>query len=525
MTKSRVAAVGLVLGASVALTVWAVVSAAEWRAVLPAVVSLAVAVSSQRILFALACGGFCGAVLLSGGNVASGAADWIFRDALGSVAQSEWKAIVVVVTLLMGGFAALLERGGAIAAVFRKSRGALNAEGGAFLAGIVCFFDGLANSLLVGRVMRGAFDRSGLPRERLAFIADSTASPVACLGVASTWIAYQLAMIEEGAAAAGVEVSPYGLYFAAWPAMFYCWAALIGVALFVFTGWVIGPMRRARAFPVAEVFIAGEAEPRLWRALLPIGVLLGALIGGLWLDGAHKLEGRAGFSFSEAVGAADSGRVLLAGVLAGCLAAWLCFPRGRERADEVFLSGAQGMLFPVAILVLAWALGATLKQLGAAELVASMLSDYFPRFLYPALVFLVACAVSFSTGTSWGTMGVLMPVALPAAIALAGPEGFAASPLVIGAVAGVMGGAVFGDHCSPVSDTTIVAATATGCDTWSHVATQLPYALTAGGVSLVCGYIPLGLGFSPWLCLVAVMAAMGAARFLLRQTNQAAPEA
>jgi Na+/H+ antiporter NhaC len=263
----------------------------------------------------------------------------------------------------------------------------------------------------------------------------------------------------------------------------------------------------------------------LWRALLPIGVLLVALVGGLWIDGAHKLGAREGFSFSEAVGAADSGRVLLAGVLAGCVAAWLCFPRGRERADEVFLSGAQGMLFPVAILVLAWALGATLKQLGAAELVASMLADHFPRFLYPALVFLVACAVSFSTGTSWGTMGVLMPVALPAAIALAGPEGFATSPLVIGAVAGVMGGAVFGDHCSPVSDTTIVSATATGCDTWSHVATQLPYALIAGGVSLVIGYIPLGLGFSPWLCLAAVVAAMGLARLVVRQKPESLPEA
>jgi Na+/H+ antiporter NhaC len=183
------------------------------------------------------------------------------------------------------------------------------------------------------------------------------------------------------------------------------------------------------------------------------------------------------------------------------------------------------MLFPVAILVLAWALGATLKQLGAAELVASMLADHFPRFLYPALVFLVACAVSFSTGTSWGTMGVLMPVALPAAIALAGPEGFATSPLVIGAVAGVMGGAVFGDHCSPVSDTTIVSATATGCDTWSHVATQLPYALIAGGVSLVIGYIPLGLGFSPWLCLAAVVAAMGLARLVVRQKPGSLPEA
>jgi Na+/H+ antiporter NhaC len=435
---------------------------------------------------------------------------------LGSLAQSEWKVIVVVATLLMGGFAALLERGGALSAFFRKAEGSRSVEGGAFFAGIVCFFDGLANSLLVGRVMRGAFDRCGLPRERLAFIADSTASPVACLGVASTWIAYQLAMIEEGASAAGVEVSPYGLYFAAWPAMFYCWAALLGVALFVFTRWTFGPMRRVTASHVAEVFVSGESTPGLWRAFLPIGVLLVALIGGLVVDGAGKLNEGSAFSFVDAVGAADSGRVLLLGVLAGCAAAWACFPRGNGRAGEVFLSGAQGMLYPVAILVLAWALGATLKQLGAANLVAAMLADHFPRFLYPALVFLVACAVSFSTGTSWGTMGVLMPVALPAAIALAGSEGFASSPLVVGTVAGVMGGAVFGDHSSPVSDTTIVSATAAGCDTWSHFATQWPYALVAGGISLVFGYLPLGLGIAPWICLGMVVVAMGAIRLIVR---------
>jgi Na+/H+ antiporter NhaC len=172
------------------------------------------------------------------------------------------------------------------------------------------------------------------------------------------------------------------------------------------------------------------------------------------------------------------------------------------------------MLYPVGILILAWALGVSLKELGAAELVAGMLADHFPRFLFPALVFVVSCAVSFSTGTSWGTMGVLMPVALPAAIALAGPEGFSTSPLVVGAVAGVMGGSVFGDHCSPISDTTIVSSTSAGCETWSHVASQLPYALIAGGVSLVFGYVPLGLGLSPWACLAGVVAAMAVVRFL-----------
>jgi tetracycline resistance efflux pump len=515
-------AAGVVGVGAMLATGWAVASGAAWGAVLPAGVSLAVAVVTHRILLALACGGLCGAVLLAGGDVGAALVDWVMRDALGSVAGGEWKVIVVVVTVLMGGFATVLERSGAVGAVFRARRGGVRSvEGGAFLAGLVCFFDGLANSLLVGRVMRGAFDKFGLARERLAYIADSTASPVACVGVASTWIAYQLAMIAEGTEAAGVEVSAYGLYLAAWPAMFYCWAALACVALFVFTGWTIGPMRRAR--PVAAEWVVDGEEGEgpatgAWRAAVPLVVLLGGLIGGLWWNGAGKLAARgdAGFSFAEAVGAADSGRVLLLGVLAGCGAAVLCFPKGRKtRAGEVFLSGAQGMLYPVAILILAWALGSTLKQLGTAGFVVGMVSGRVPLELYPALVFVVACAVAFGTGTSWGTMGVLMPVAVPAAIVLAGAENVFASPLVAGSVAAVMSGSVFGDHCSPVSDTTIVSATAAGCDPWAHVATQIPYALIAGVVSLAVGFVPLGMGVPSWVCLGAVLVVLVAGRFVV----------
>jgi Na+/H+ antiporter NhaC len=303
--------------------------------------------------------------------------------------------------------------------------------------------------------------------------------------------------------------------------MFYCWAALGCVGLFVFTGWTIGPMRRARAVgnEVADgVAEEGEVEefPGVWRAVVPLLVLLGGLIGGLWFDGARKLAERAAgeFSFAEAVGAADSGRVLLLGVLAGCGAAVACFPKGRsQRAGEVFLSGAEGMLFPVAILVLAWALGSTLQQLGTAGVVVGLVSGNVPLVLYPALVFVVSCVVAFGTGTSWGTMGVLMPVALPAAIALAGAENVFTSPLVAGSVAAVMSGSVFGDHCSPVSDTTIVSATAAGCDSWAHVATQMPYALIAAAVSLVFGFVPLGMGFPAWVCLGSVLVALGVGRF------------
>ncbi len=503
----------LVVLVCVVLTVNGVVSRPEWAAVLPAVVALLVAVATQRILLALACGGLCGAVLVGGGDVVAAAGEWVMRDVLGSVAGSQWKLIVVVVTLLMGGFSALLEGGGAVNALFERLRsrgyGARAVVGGTFVAGLVCFFDGLANSLFVGRVMRGAFDRAGLARERLAFIADSTASPVACVALASTWIAYQLAMIKEGTVTAGVEVSPIALYLSAWPGMFYCWASLLCVALFVFGGWTIGPMCRARAVEWVETEVESGVgrKPGIWRFLLPVFVLLISLVGGLFWDGTRVLAQKdvREYGLHEAFGAADAGRVLLFGTLAGCVVAFVCFPKlGKERAGDVFLRGVQGMVYPVGILLLAWALGSTLKQLGAAGFLAGWIAGGFPIFLYPAVVFLVACLVSFSTGTSWGTMGVLTPVALPAAFVLAGSGDALASPVVAGTVAAVMSGAVFGDHCSPVSDTTIVSATAAGCDPWAHVVTQLPYALIAGGISLLLGFVPWGLGVPVWVCLSIV---------------------
>lgn len=501
------------LAASATLTATAVATASPWGALLPAAVALAIATASRRILLALACGGLCGATILAKGDIATAASQLVLRDALGSLTGGEWKLIVVTVTLLMGGFAAVLERGGAINTLLHRGD-SRHVERGTFLAGLACFFDGLANSLLVGRVMRPAFDRRGLPRERLAYIADSTASPVACLGIASTWIAYQLALISEGAAAAGLEVQPYSLYLAAWPAMFYCWASILCVLLFTLAGWTIGPMRRATPHPAA----GAEPEPataRPWRAILPLTVLLAALFGGLLLDGARRLDDPTA-SFAAAIGAADSGRVLLLATILGCIAAVACHPRGRPAgAGEAFLAGAQGMLYPVAILLLAWSLGSTLKQLGAATVLASALSHHIPLEFYPALVFLAASAVALSTGTSWGTMGVLMPVALPTAIALAGPDPLS-SPLVTGSIAAVMSGAVLGDHCSPVSDTTIVSATAAGCDTWSHVVTQLPYAAIAGTASLLLGFLPMGFGLPPWACLAAVLAAITAARLAHR---------
>jgi Na+/H+ antiporter NhaC len=504
-------------------TIFVLVMRPEWLPVWPSVVAIGMAVATRRVLLALAAGGLSGTALHAGGDFLQAGADWLVRDVAGSVSGS-WKVTVILVTLLMGGFAALMENSGVLSRFFsaaKKSASPKRIEATAFLSGVVCFFDGLANSLLVGRMMRGVFDRAGVARVRLAYIADSTASPVACVALASTWIAYQLAVIKEGTDAAGVDVVPYGLFLASWPAVFYCWASLLCVGLFVFTRWDVGPMAKCEAArsegPVGHFVLEGGDEeggenfspPGLWRFWVPLLVLLVSLVGGLWWDGFRKLSEAsnvAGIGFADAVGAADAASVLLVGTVLSCAVAWMCFPVNRTAgsAGEVFLSGAQGMLYPVAVLILAWALGSTLKLLGTTTYLASLAGEKFPVFLFPAVVFVVSCVVAFSSGTSWGTMGVLMPMVIPLGLELSGGADPLTSPAVFGAVAAVMSGAVFGDHCSPVSDTTIVAATSSGCGTWEHVSTQMPYAVVAAISSLFFGFIPLGMGLPAWMCLFMV---------------------
>ena len=494
----------------------------QWMPVWPSVVAMSVAVLTRRVLFALAVGGISGAVIVAQGDFVQGCRDWLVRDVVGSIVDS-WKATVILVTLLMGGFASTLENNGVLAKVFTDSKKPLNPrriESVAFLSGLACFFDGLANSLLVGRVMRAMFDRAEISRIRLAYIADSTASPVACVALASTWIAYQLAMIKEGIDTVGANVSPYALFLASWPAIFYCWASLLCVGLFVFTRWDLGamakyqqvshPAQKDDLVPPNHVDKGTElASTGWWRLWLPPLVLLFSLVGGMWWDGYCKLSAKTNsyaISFVDAVSAADAATVLLVGTVFSCVVAWMCYPaKGTGKTfEEVFLKGAQGMIYPVAVILFAWALGSTLKLLGTAAFLAEMLRVRFPVLLFPAAVFVLSCLIAFSTGTSWGTMGVLLPIVIPLGVEITNGSDPLTTPAIYGAVAAVMSGAVFGDHCSPVSDTTIVAATSSGCSTWEHVTTQFPYAITAATISVVVGYIPLGLGLPAWLCLVAV---------------------
>ncbi|HKK19271.1 MAG TPA: Na+/H+ antiporter NhaC family protein [Opitutales bacterium] len=499
-----------------------------WLVLWPSAVALLAVFLLRRAFLGLLLGAASGALLLTGGDVAE-ALRLAVTDLFVPIFQSEWKLSAILFTLILGGFVALVEAGGGLLGLLhmvlkRSGTSRVGMQLSIVGFGLLVFFDGLANTMLIGRLMRSAADRFGISRVKLAYLADATGSAVACVAFISTWIAFQLSMIREGYAQVGLDVSPYALFFKSLPANFYCWFALIMVLVCILREFNPGPMgiyeREAGSKPQPDDFDEGSAgvQASHWGiAIVPILVLAISIPLMSYLIGAEKWWPFNLSKFANAYAAAEGHvpQIMVASSMLAAAVAGLTYNLVRHRsrnlatsrhpAFRVFLSGVRDLFGPVCILLAAWMLGGVISQLGAADLISTILSGKLSPAFFPTAVFLTGAAISFTTGTSWGTMAVLMPLAIPVVFSLVGAEAdFAATePLVVASIAAVFSGAVFGDHCSPFSDTTIVASIASGVEPVDHVRTQLPFALLAALVAAVVGFLPLGFGLSPFLSLAA----------------------
>ncbi len=425
-------------------------------------------------------------------------------------------AAIIVFTLMIGGMVGVISANGGMSglveAMARFTRNRRSAQVTASLMGYAVFFDDYANTLVVGNTLRPVADRLRFSREKLAYIVDSTSAPVAALALITTWIGYEVGLIDESIQAlSGLDVSAYALFLSAIPYGFYPLLALFFVLLVSASGRDFGPMLDAerRAMLSQESIREGldsalDAPPapgHVLDALLPIVVLIAGVAGGLWLTGE-------GDSLQQIVGSADSYKALLwASTLSVLVAIGLSLMRGTldlKQSLEAWLKGMQSMLMAMLILILAWSLAQITEELQTAHFLITALGDWLPVFLLPTLVFLISAVTAFATGSSWGTMGILVPLVIPLAWAMGQdqPDGMM---LLYVSVASILAGAVWGDHCSPISDTTILSSTATGCDHIAHVRTQLPYALVTGAVAIVLGTLPAGLGLHWSLSLLAGM--------------------
>lgn len=480
------------------------------RALWPAVVAIGVIVLLKEAAVGLACGVAAAALLLAGGDPLK-ALRLALADHVFPAMQGPWRIGALVFTLVLGSFAGILEKSGGFESLLRRmlergKDGTRRLLSGVYGVGLLCFFDGLASSLLAGRIARPLADRAGVSRERLAWVVDSTGSPVACVAFISTWIATQLSLIEQGLKDAPFKVEPYAMFFQSVPANTYCLLTLLLVPLAIRTGYQPRVMRRFEAMVPEQNETAPEDSARPRVVLVPLAVLVGAILGGFPLLAGEPIDVLSAEGWKRAFSGDAGPYALVFGSLAGWIAAMACFPsKRRHEAATAAVHGAGSLIPALVVLILAWSLGSMFSALGTTGHIADLLTGGVPVAWLPLMIFLVGSSMAFTTGSSWGTMGLLMPLALPATVAAASAAGLSPeetrslAAMVIGAV---FGGATLGDHCSPFSDTTIVSALASGCRTVDHVVTQLPFAGMAALASCVA-YAMMAAGMTSILATAA----------------------
>ncbi|MEC8899394.1 MAG: Na+/H+ antiporter NhaC family protein [Candidatus Neomarinimicrobiota bacterium] len=428
-------------------------------------------------------------------------------------------ASILIFTMVFGGLIGVISANGGMAgAVHAAARYATSnrrSQLATVLMGFVIFFDDYANTLLVGNMMRPFTDRVKISREKLSYLVDSTAAPVASLAIISSWSVFQMSLLESPFEQFGISVNPYFTFIQSIPFSFYCILTLVFILINVMLKREYGPMHVAenRAKSTGKV-LADNAKPLLdpslmqgknitpshWsNAFIPIGVVVAVTIGGLIITGLKSVT-MENPSLRDIIGAADPYASLIWGsCISSITAIGISVGKGvlnLEKALESWVNGVRSMVMACIILVLAWTIGSVCKDLHTAEYLVSISSNVLTPNMLPCITFGTAAAISFSTGSSWATMSILIPVVVPMALHLMtlDPNAVVESPVFLATFASVLSGSVFGDHCSPISDTTILSSTASASDHIDHVKTQMPYALTVGVLAMTLGCLGVGFG-------------------------------
>ncbi|NNE46129.1 MAG: Na+/H+ antiporter NhaC family protein [Rhodothermales bacterium] len=499
-----------------------------WISILPPLLAIAMALAFKRVIPALFLGIWVGAWAVYGFSapgLLQGLLDAFQVFVLKALANED-HASIILFSFMIGGMVGIVTRnGGMIGVVNKIAAWATSARRGQLATGVLgllVFFDDYANTLVVGNTMRPVTDRLKISREKLAYIVDSTAAPVSCLALVTTWIGYEVGLIGTAVASIdGLDVSPYAVFLESIPYSFYPLLAIFFVFAIVLSRNDFGPMHAAesRARSTGQLLRPGasidseatsgehtspiEGKPqRALNAVIPVVVLVLGVVVGLYATGE-------GDTIRDIIGTADSYKALMWASLVSVLVAYLLSVGQRiltvAQTIEAWYAGLKSMLFAMIILVLAWSLSGITEVLGTAEYLVMILGDAIPAGLLPAIVFILSAATAFATGSSWGTMGILMPLVIPltwAVLVVNGMSDPAHFYILYSTVSCVLAGSVWGDHCSPISDTTILSSMASGCDHIDHVRTQLPYAMMVGVVAILVGTVPTGFGFPWWASLL-----------------------
>lgn len=488
---------------------------------LPPLVAIGLAILTKRVLFALFAGVWVGGLMVVGGNPISATVqtwDWIIGNAI-----DDWNQKILLYDFIIGAAVGLVYKsGGAMAvarAVTQRIRSSKAASLMGWLLGVLIFFDDYGNTVIVGNTMRPITDRTRVSREMLAYIDDSTAAPVAGLAIVSSWIGYEVGLIRDSFDSLGVTLGAYAAWLSSVPYRFYSIFAIVLVFIVAYSHRHYGPMLQAeyRTRTTGKVLRDG-AKPMMATEsdlgmpmeggsihtfIWPILTLIFVFLYGMWYTGGgsevYAEEGLMGIMSN-----ADTALALLWGGFAMLIVAVAIIVIQRqmtlEDLERNIVQGMKQMVMANGILLLAWSIKSATDAVGTADFVVkSATSAGVSGAIIPLIIFLASAFVSFTTGTSWGTFGVMMPMAIPLGYHLGGGVG----PILYASIAGVFAGGIFGDHCSPISDTTIMSSMFSGSDHIDHVNTQIPYALTATGVGVVL-YLLFAIGIRNWAILLPI---------------------
>jgi len=517
--------------------------------ILPPLIAILLALIFKETIIALFIGVLTGAFIISKFDFIGAFFNVVDKYIIEAIADKK-NASIIIFTLLLGGMVGIITKSGGVKGIVEslsnRVRSSRSTQLYTWLLGILIFFDDYTNTLVVGNTMRPLTDKWKVSREKLSYIVDSTAAPVASIAVISTWIGFEISLIDQSLKAYNINADAYELLLSSLPYRFYSILALIFVFLIFFMRRDFGPMLKAerraatgkvlrdKAVPISDFESSGlnpskYIKARWYNALIPIVVVIVFTFGGLYISGKSHLlsigNPIASYSFFEIifvgefirnigkiVSSADSFKVLLWASMMGAVTAFFLsyFQKILKIRDLIssFIQGMKSMIMAIVILVLAWSLGIVLVQLGTADFLVSLLHSNLDFRLFPAIVFIFSAFIAFSTGTSWGTIAIMFPLVIPMIIVmLKGSPEF--RHFLILSISSVLAGSVFGDHCSPISDTTIMSSLASSCDHIDHVKTQFPYSLTVALIALFFGIIPVSLGF-PYLLsmLISVLLAL-----------------
>ena len=494
---------------------------ATFWALVPPIVAIGLALITKEVYSSLFVGIFVGALFYSGFTF-EGTVTHIFQGGIISVLSDSYNVGILVFLVILGAMVCLMNKAGGSAAFGRWAsthiRGSVGAQLSAVLLGILIFIDDYFNCLTVGSVMRPVTDKHNVSRAKLAYIIDATAAPVCIIAPISSWAAAVTGFVEgEDGLSIFVRAIPYN---------FYALLTIVMMISMVLMRFEFGPMAKHEAnAKKGDIFttrsavyasaedVAENPRGRVIDMLVPtFSLIVCCVIGMIYTGGFFE-----GADFVTAFSNSDASVGLALGSFFGIVITIVFYMIRRvlsfKEAMDCLPEGFKAMVPAILILTFAWSLKAMTDSLGAADYVAAAMQSAAGGLmkLLPAIIFLVGCGLAFATGTSWGTFGILIPIVV-AVFENSNPE------LMIISISACMAGAVCGDHCSPISDTTIMASAGAQCDHVTHVSTQLPYAALAAAVSFVT-YIVAGFVQSAWIALPVGIILMLGTLFIARAVS------